>query len=87
MGTGTTALLLKSAWLRHWLYHGHLSAIATYRHEIYAGTNVNGYSLILMAFPVIGLIASAATMACTTPAPRESGPEPGADEDHVPAIS
>jgi hypothetical protein len=70
MGTGTTALMLKSARLRHWLYHGHLSAIATYRHEIYAGTNVNGYSLILIAFPVIGLLVSAA---CTTPteAPAE----------------
>jgi hypothetical protein len=84
MGTATTALLLKSAWLRHWLYHGHLSAIATYRHEIYAGTNVNGYSFILMAFPVIGLIVSTATVACTMPAPRESG---GADEEHVPVIS
>jgi hypothetical protein len=84
MGTGTTALLLKSEWLRHWLYHGHLSAIATYRHEIYAGTNVNGYSFILMAFPVIGLIVSTLTVACTMPAPRESG---GADEEHVPVIS
>ena len=86
MGTGTTALLLKSEWLRHWLYHGHLSAIATYRHEIYAGTNVNGYSLILMAFPVIGLIMSMLTMACTMPAQREPGPEPGADEERVPVI-
>jgi hypothetical protein len=87
LGTGTTALLLKSEWLRHWLYHGHLSALATYRHEIYAGNNVNGYALILMAFPVIGLIVSAATVACTMPAPRESGPEPGADEGRAPALS
>jgi hypothetical protein len=87
LGTGTTALMLRSEWLRHWLYHGHLSALATYRHEIYAGNNVNGYALILMAFPVIGLIVSAATVACTMPAPRESGPEPGADEGRAPALS
>ena len=87
LGTGTTALMLRSAWLRHWLYHGHLSALATYRHEIYAGNNVNGYALILMAFPVIGLIVSAVTVACSVPAPRQSGPEPGADEERVPALS
>ena len=23
LGTGTTALMLRSAWLLHWLYHGH----------------------------------------------------------------
>ena len=26
LGTSTTAMLLRSTWLRHWLYHGHLSA-------------------------------------------------------------
>jgi hypothetical protein len=66
MGTGTTALMLKSAWLRHWLYHSHLSAIATYHHEIYAAANVNGYPLILITFPVIGLIVSVAAVASTT---------------------
>ena len=84
LGTSTTAMLLRSTWLRHWLYHGHLSALATYRHEIYAGNNVTGYALILMAFPVIGLIMSAASVADTMPDPRESGPEPGADEEPVP---
>jgi hypothetical protein len=85
-GTGTTALMLKSAWLRHWLYHDHLSVIATYRHEIYASANVNGYPLILIAFPVIGLIVSAMCVVCAMPAPREPGPEPG-DEERVPALS
>ncbi len=34
LGTGTTALMLRSAWLLHWLNHGHqLTAIATYRYE------------------------------------------------------
>ena len=60
LGTSTVALLLESAGLRHWLSPGQpLTAIATYRTEIYAGTNVFGYLLIWMSFPVIGLIAGA----------------------------
>lgn len=59
LGTSTVALLLESAGLRHWLSHGQLTAIATYRTEIYAGANVFGYLLIWLSFPVIGLIASA----------------------------
>ena len=86
MGAGTTALMLKSASLRHWLYHDQLSVIATYRHEIYAAANVNGYPLILIAFPVIGLLVSAMSVACAMPAPIEPGPEPG-DEESVPALS
>jgi hypothetical protein len=84
MGTGTTALMLKSAWLRHWLYHGHLGAIATYRHEIYASANVNGYPLVLIAFPVIGLIVSAMSVACAMPAPPEPTPN---DEASLPVLS
>ena len=86
MGAGTTALMLKSASLRHWLYHDQLSVIATYRHEIYAAANVNGYPLILIAFPVIGLLVSAMSVACAMPAPREPGPELG-DEESVPSFS
>jgi len=55
----TVALLLESAGLRHWLSHGQLTAIASYRTEIYDGANVFGYLLIWVSFPVIGLIASA----------------------------
>jgi hypothetical protein len=47
-----------------WLYHDQLSVIATYRHEIYASANMNGYPLVLIAFPVIGLIVSAMSVAC-----------------------
>ena len=60
LGTSTVALLLESAGLRHWLSPGQpLTAIATYRTEIYAGTNVFGYLLIWISFPFIGLIAGA----------------------------
>jgi hypothetical protein len=61
LGTGTVALMLESAGLRHWLSHGRqLTDLATYRAEIYAGANVFGYILIWISFPVIGLIVGAA---------------------------
>jgi hypothetical protein len=73
LGAGTIALMLRSAALRHWLYHGqHLSALALYRHELYTSQNTMGYALICLAFPVIGLIMGAA-VAGTMPAPREPG--------------
>src|SRR6185312_16288048 len=78
LGTSTVALLLESAGLRHWLSPGQpLTAIATYRTEIYAGTNVFGYLLIWMSFPVIGLIASATVASVLAdsapPEPRRTG--------------
>jgi hypothetical protein len=56
-GTGTTALLVRSAWLRGWLYHGqHLTASAVYGRELFATGNLVGYFLVLGAFPLIGLM-------------------------------
>ena len=80
LGFGTTALMLRSAWLLHWLNHGHqLTAIAAYRYEISAGADTNVYLFMLIWFPVIGLIMSALGAACTPlgrPAPRELTPVP-----------
>jgi hypothetical protein len=80
LGTGTTALMLRSPWLLHWLNHGqHLTAIAAYRYEIIAGAGTNVYLFMLIWFPVIGLIMSALGAACTPlgrPAPRELTPVP-----------
>jgi hypothetical protein len=80
LGFGTTALMLRSPWLLHWLNHGqHLTAIAAYRYEIIAGTNTNVYPFMLIWFPVIGLIMSVLGAACTPldrPAPRELTPVP-----------
>jgi hypothetical protein len=57
LGTGTTALLVKSAWLRGWLYHGqHLSATTVYGREVFATGNLPGYFLVLVVFPLIGLM-------------------------------
>jgi hypothetical protein len=57
LGTGTTALMLKSAWVRGWLYHGqHLSASALYTHEFNASGGVAFYALICVIFPIIGFL-------------------------------
>ena len=57
LGTSTTALMLKSAWVRGWLYHGqHLTASAVYGRELYASGNVGFYAVICVVFPIIGLV-------------------------------
>lgn len=58
LGTGTIALLLKSALVRGWLYHGqHLTASAVYGRELYAGVDATFYGLICVIFPVFGAVA------------------------------
>ncbi len=80
LGTGTTALMLRSPWLLHWLNHGHqLTAIAAYRYENNASSGAAVYLFLLIWFPVIGLIMSALGTACTPlghPAPSELTPVP-----------
>ncbi len=66
LGTGTTALMLRSTWLLHWLNHGHqLTAIAAYRYETTAAGGAAVYLFMLIWFPVIGLFTSALGAACT----------------------
>jgi hypothetical protein len=85
LGTGTALLLVRSPGLVHWVTPGrHLTAIATYRYELNTGNNAGGYLLMLMFFPVIGLIMSTLAAGITNPAPRQSdspgnggGPPPG----------
>ena len=79
VGTGTIALMLRSGWLLHWLYPGqHLSAAVAYNRELTASTNAGGYFLILLAFPIIGLILGAPASSWThilppaTPAHRRA---------------
>jgi hypothetical protein len=80
LGTGTTALMLRSAGLLHWLSHGHqLTAIAAYRYEANASSGAAVYLIMLICFPVIGLIMSALSVACTPlgrPGPGELAPVP-----------
>jgi hypothetical protein len=55
LGTGTTALMLKSAWVRGLLYHGqHLTASAVYGRELYASGDLTFYAVICVFFPLIG---------------------------------
>ncbi len=70
LGTGTVMLTLKSPRLLHWLNHGqHLTAVATYRYELYTGQGALRYGLVLISFPVIGLIMSSLAAAIANPAP------------------
>ena len=67
-GTSTTALMLKSAALRHWLYDGqHLNALALYHHELNNSMGTQTYALMCVAFPVIGLVMGAVGVAGTRP--------------------
>jgi len=68
-GTSTIAAMLKAAWLRNWLYHGHLlSGVAglrlllrgdpgalTYSHEITAAVDAPPFLIICVVFPLIAL--------------------------------
>jgi hypothetical protein len=68
LGTGTIALLLKSALVRGLLYHGQqLSASAVYGRELYASDNAAFYAVICVAFPVIGAILGALGSAAASP--------------------
>ena len=79
LGTGTTILMLKSPWLLHWLNHGrHLTAFATYRYELNTTNHTGAYVLMLMFFPVIGLITSYLAAVIANPAPLNArSPSPG----------
>jgi hypothetical protein len=77
-GTGTTALLVRSAWVREWLYHAqHLTASAVYGRELYATQNVMGYFLLLVAFPFVGQVlgvTGSGIANVTRPQPDGGGP-------------
>ena len=76
LGTSTTALMLKSAWVRGWLYHWHhLTASALYGRELWASGDVAFYAVICVVFPLIGIVA-ALSGAGYASRPR---PQPGSD--------
>jgi len=78
LGTVTVALMPRAGWVLHWLYPGqHLSAAAAYSRELTASVRAK-YGLILLAFPVIGLILGWASGACAAGEPAAPpGPPPG----------
>ena len=76
LGIGTIALMLRSAWLLHWLNHGHqLTAIAAYRYENIAGGE-RTCTFHADLFPVIGLFMSVLGVACTRSACRRQEADP-----------
>ena len=76
VGTGTVALMPRSGGLLRWLYSGqHLSAAVAHNRELWASMNAQGYFLILLFFPIIGLILGAAGSSWAFA--RGSGSPPG----------
>jgi hypothetical protein len=80
LGTGTTAVMLKAAWLRNWLYHGPrllygvqnlssnlrtLPAIA-YSHQLTGAVDEGVLLLMCIVFPVIAAVATAFAAVCRT---------------------
>jgi len=85
LSMGTTAVMLKAAWLRDWLYHGQhllygvqnlssdlktLPAIA-YSHEITGSVDAQVFHGIIVVFPLIALILTA--LAATVPGGAAAG--------------
>jgi hypothetical protein len=76
LGTATVALMPRAGWVLHWLYPGqHLNAAVAYSRELAASVRAR-YGLILLAFPVIGLIMGLAGGGLAAPA-APPGPPPG----------
>jgi len=75
LGTGTIALMPRAGWALRWLYPGqHLLAAVTYNRELTASVRAGGYDLILLFFPVIGLlIGLAASTSAGQPGPPPDG--------------
>jgi hypothetical protein len=70
LGTVTVALMPRAGWVLHWLYPGqHLSAAVAYSRELTASVRAK-YGLILLAFPVIGLILGWASGASAASEPH-----------------
>jgi hypothetical protein len=61
LGSSTTALMIKSAWVRGLLYHGlQLTPTALYGRELYASQDVGFYAAACIFFPLIGVLMGAA---------------------------
>jgi hypothetical protein len=91
-GSGTVSLLVESAWVRDWLNHGqHLTASAVYGRELYASQNVTGYFVLLVGFPIIGVMmglvgSGVANVTGTLPdSSGPPGPPGGGGPEPVPA--
>jgi hypothetical protein len=71
-GYGTTAVMLKTSWLRNWLYHGqhllygvqNLSGLLrtlpaiSYSHELTGASDASAFFLICIVFPLIAVVST-----------------------------
>ena len=74
LGTVTVALMPRAGWVLRWLYPGqHLLVAVAYHRELTASAGAAGYGLVLVAFPVIGLLLGLVGI----DAAISSGPSPG----------
>ena len=72
LGTGLTLLTVRSPWLLHQVTHGRpMTALATYRYELNTAQHATGYLLMIMFFPVIGLLVSSLAAVAANPVPRQ----------------
>jgi hypothetical protein len=66
-----TFLTVRSPWLLHVVTAGRpMTALATYRYELNTAHHAGGYVLMLIFFPVIGLVMSSMAAAIAYPVPR-----------------
>jgi hypothetical protein len=79
LGSVTIALMSRAGWVLHWLYPGqHLPAALAYAHQLAASVRADNYGLILLDFPVIGLLMGLAGGGLASPAPTA---QPGPPSD------
>jgi hypothetical protein len=71
LGTGLTLLTVRSPWALNVVTHGRpMTALATYRYTLNTGQHAGGYLLMLMFFPVIGMMMSYLAAVIANPVPR-----------------
>jgi hypothetical protein len=77
LGSATIALMARVGWVLHWLYPGQqLPTAVVYAHELAASVRADNYGMILLVFPVIGLLMGLAAGGVAFPAPL-ADPPPG----------
>ena len=77
LGSAAIALMSRAGWVLHWLYPGqHLPTAVAYARELAASVRADNYGMILLVFPVIGLLMGLAGGGLATPAPL-AAPPPG----------
>ena len=78
LGTVTIALMPRAGWVLHWLYPGqHVSAALAANYELTASVRTDGYGLIMLIFPVVGLVVGLMAGGYSVDAPPTGAPPGG----------